>query len=346
MTLIICLIFSLDSVKAEGEGENEQQKVITPIVVGKSGSFIANGPMVPIKINNTGLLQMTTANSLTKMDITVTLYGSETDEKPLIQGGISKTGVLVFPITKKGTYFLKASSKDGISSDIITINKSKIVPDTNLALIKNKWVTGYYNLTKKRPIYYKITLKADGVIKIKGKSKSSIVLYHTNKTKALSKVRRLNKESQYKTMFALKAGSYYIKVTSDQELVSLTYNFKIINNSSGEKLKEARNIILGSSYIKGMIPETDTVSNVQWYKYKLSKKKLIVVSMLLHAEGTNFRLEIYDNKKKPLPLGSIILKDNEQLILKSPGQWNKGTYYLKITKTNNYGSGYYYLKVK
>lgn len=342
---LLCLVFSSDIVNAKAVETTEQQETILPIEIGKKGNLTVNGPMVSIKIKNTGLLQLTPMNKDDILNISFELYEKEADEKPFTKGTVSKNNIISFSISKKGTYFLKVSKQEDSSKDVIPI-KSAMIPDTDLALKKDKWVSGYYNLAKKKPTFYKVTLPSDGIIKIKGKTNIKLVLYHKNQTMSLSKIKQLDKNNEYKTMFALKAGTYYIKTTSDKEIVSMTYSYLAAKNVSGKQLKGAFPLRLGGNYKKGMILETDTTSNAQWYKCKLTKKKAITINMLLHTEGTNFKVQIYDNKKKPLSSGSIILTDNEHLIMKSPGKWNRGTYYIKITKTSNYGSGYYYLKVK
>lgn len=146
--------------------------------------------------------------------------------------------------------------------------------------------------------------------------------------------------------YALTKGTYYVKVDARGGLHTIKYTFSNVTDKSGASLGKAAAIKVGGSAVSGICTNADKKTKVDWYKFTLSKEKAIKVSIDSKVDG-KLMAEICDSKGNTVWYGSIYLYSGmESKEVESSGKWSKGTYYIKVYKTDEKSSGSYSIKVK
>lgn len=218
--------------------------------------------------------------------------------------------------------------------------------------------------------YHKLVMAKDGYVKLAVASRYQDYGYksvckvsiHNASKKKLSAYQYTSYFSDYphqrEQFFALKKGTYYVKITMDYPTVSYNdgtnyhYNLqnqyhvgmvaKYVNDSAGTKKSKATTIKLKSSK-QGLIKLTDSASSSNgtagdWYKFKLKKAtKVRLYSYGYTTDRTNtrqclLRFSVY-GKTSYSKLSSFINGKTTTL--------PKGTYYIRVYKGSKTDSGFY-----
>lgn len=143
-----------------------------------------------------------------------------------------------------------------------------------------------------------------------------------------------------------KGKTYYIRV--DARLNSKgAYVLKVTNSKISEKsgkTKKKAVTIKKKKTKKGIIESGKNSKQADWYKFKLTSKKKVNITVTTGSNET-LKVIVYKGGKK-VRGGTQNLYGNDKKILKSNGKWPKGTYYIKVQRGTSTSSGYYTLKWK
>lgn len=312
--------------------------------------------IVPVEMPYKGIFKLdTTATGLSK-SITVGLYS---DPECKNQVGYSSylyntdlADTLKATIVTKGTYYIKAYYTYGVGeSDVSLIVKPYIYSGEDKTLTNKKW-TGTSPIDYNQVIYHKIVIDKSGYIKVEGMAEGfvnalgNVVLCDSKKT-AISDAEYLSSNiNENTTYFAVKKGTYYISVKNSSDY-KLKYTFTAVTDKGGASQAKATNIKKGAT-VKGLVQATDKTTKYDWYKITLTKKQKISLDIIARAnERLTFKI-IPANKNTIIFGDNIYSKENNEEVTKftSADSFNKGTYYIRVSKSVKSGSGYYAIKFK
>lgn len=271
-----------------------------------------------------------------------------------------KNGKHYAQVDAAGTYYILLNSSSYYSS--ITTNSlsfrtyvvSKNYGTTPVSVSgdagKTRSVTFYkhdYSVSGK-DLYIKYQAKAAGYVTIAPKIGSGYVTLCNSKKKDLSGQRTLNAGSSYarskKVVYGVTKGTYYIKVRTYDAQFTLNMKLTKISENSGASKKKAKTISANKTYKGTIVAGSNTVD---WYKFKLSKSSKVTINVNGATNGT-LKITVY---KGSTSKGSASLSDDFKAKLQSVKQFTstrtkfaKGTYYIRIERSNTQSSGYYSLK--
>lgn len=154
-----------------------------------------------------------------------------------------------------------------------------------------------------------------------------------------------NKDENLQFTYSVDKGTYYIEVDTSVGAYIANWNFKEVKDKSGASKSKATNLKIGGKAVKGIITPTDKTSKVDWFKFKVTASKKIKITLNYDTAG-EIRVEICDSKGKVLTGGDITLYAGKDTLTLATSKLPKSTYYIKISKPNSKGSGYYTIKVK
>ncbi len=319
--------------------------------------------IMPIELSDKGGLYLTMGEQDTNYySLSATLFKDEAcTEKVgysanLFSGDVTDTQDFI--IDEAGTYYFKfEASKKRDTGTISFLLQLRLLSGEDQELTKDEVIFSYQDY-ECPDVTYKIVVDTAGLL--------TLTLGTDNEYGFSGKVQLLNKDkkalstatSVYATQnddgeygdveksYAVAKGTYYVKVDTSRKIYGIMYSFSEVKDSAGTKKDKAKALKLGGSAIKGICTATEKTSNVDWYSFKLTSSKSIVITVGSKLDG-KLKVEILDSKGKTLWYGShTIYEGDEDLVLKSSGKWTKGTFYIKIYKYDNTSSGYYTLKVK
>lgn len=334
----------------------------------EEGSYEVNFPgeekviIVPIEISAKGGLYVQLEELDTNYyNLETTLYKDKAcTEKVgyaiLFSGEVTKSKDIT--VDKSGTYYLKFElMRKQDTGDISFLTQLLLISGEDQVLTKDKAIFSYQDYDKPDVLYkivvdsaglLTVSLGADYVYGFSGK----VQLLNKDK-KALSASEsvyaRKTEDGEYGDVvktYAVNKGTYYVKVDTGNKAYGVMYSFTSVKDTAGAKKDKAKSLKLGGSAIKGLCTVTEKTTNVDWYSFKLTSNKSIVITVSSKVNG-KLKFEILDSKGNTLWYGSrTIYEGDGDLVLKSDGKFTKGTYYIKIFKSDNTSSGYYTLKVK
>lgn len=192
--------------------------------------------------------------------------------------------------------------------------------------------------------YFKFKAKNTGYLQVlstKDAGYNKVTLCNSKK-KALSNSLAV----RYAPTFGVKKGTtYYVKIASNFNSEG-SYLFKATNTKitekSGKKKAKAVNLKKNKT-VKGTIIAGN--GQEDWYKFKLSGKKNVKITMK-GATNDSIKVQVYHDNKKISGTSGTFRYTNKSYTVKSIGKWSKGTYYIKISRGNKKSSGYYTLSWK
>ena len=242
-----------------------------------------------------------------------------------------------FNIPSSGTYQIGAFSyKNANDAENISVVFSAVAisgldrtiySGSQIAVGQKKAQTNYFTFKAAKTGYIRIL--TDSPVKFK--------LYNSNKSKSLSDT----SSSTTEIVYGVKKGTTYkVKVQAPDNKVGV-YLLELknigISENSGSSKSKAKTISRGASKGKSGCIIAGS-STADWYKFKLTKKNTIKVT-LKGATNNGIKLYVYKGSKL---LDSYTLKSNyKSIYIKSKGKVPTGTYYIKIARANSYSSGWY-----
>lgn len=252
-------------------------------------------------------------------------------------------------VPSQGNYYIKITLANDIKNEnsIYILNAFGVSGEDR---VLQNGVTSLTGAINDKPIYYKLMAPNDGYITLDFLedveytwNNIKITLCDSNK-KVISKTINMNTHGN-KAIFAVSKGEYYVSVSANSSyqdcIYELNSRFVQIKENSGSKLSNSKKISLGKT-IKGL--QTLGNTKADWYKFEVKKKKDFSITLNKYMTVGNMKFTLYDKNKKEVKYNSHE-KDNKVTYIPST-KLSKGTYYIKIEKTNQLDSGYYSLMVK
>ena len=282
--------------------------------------------------------------------VTLELFSDASCTKKVGYGtGISSSNLsakLKAGVPAKGTYYLKASVTGTATNTIALTGKGYSYSASNRTL-KNKTWTGTYPTSYQDITYYKITTPKNGYIKVEGKRDGGYGIYvdlcNSKKKSMLSNKSYLMSSNNYTTYYAVKKGTYYLKVSSVSDPYALRYTFTSTADQGGSSKAKATTIAKGKTKT-GLVYVTDSKTKADWFKVKLTKKsKLKLKITSKHNETLSF--EVIPASSRVTIINNTIRPEVGTSTFVSKDSFVAGTYYIKVTK--NYdakASGAYAIK--
>lgn len=312
--------------------------------------------VVPIEIPCKGVFKMDVSATGLSQSVTVGLYSDADCKNQVGYSGylynVGLTDTLEAKVVTKGTYYIKAYySYDSGESDVSLLVKPYIYSGEDKTLVNKKWI-GTSPIDYNEIIYHKIVVDKTGYIKVEGMTEGfanaldNVILCDSKKS-VMSESQYLSSNSnENTTYFAVKKGTYYISVKNG-DAYKLKYTFTAVTDKGGATQAKATNIKKGST-IKGLIQATDKTTKYDWYKITLTKKQKINLDIIARA-NERLAFKVIPANKNTIIFGDTFYsnRNNEEVVnFTSKDSFNKGTYYIRVSKTSKNASGYYAIKFK
>lgn len=228
------------------------------------------------------------------------------------------------------SYKVKAHSVDAAETKTISVGKKYLAYGKNVQY-KKITIKEPGKLTIKCNVYDTLSEAYD--TQLVNNLGREVVLCNKNK-------KELTKESGTTTSksYGVKKGTYYIKIFSGYSRDYAVYSTAFSKaNPAGSTKKSAKTI---TKKYKNYVMESGS-SSAQWFKFSLKKAKKLKVYVSNLTDGA-LTVEVYDRKSKS-PSSLYLDKDKYINIQRVQGnkviKWEKGTYYIKITKRLNNSQG-------
>lgn len=305
--------------------------------------------VLPITFNEKGLFYCAAelAEEMSSVYLNLYIYSDEECTKRVSYSTYDYKAA----IPKSGTYYIELSINDYSGNPPAeyynVLFASQFFKGNDKTLKNKQWaVTG--NVDTSKPVYYKVTVSKAGVLTINTEAEySSYVTLLDSKKKDLSEDVYAYSGNEYKAVFAVKKGTYYIKVKSSSDILRIKYTFTSPEDKSGASKSKATKMTAGKEYT-GMITASDKKGTTDWYKITLTKSQKVEFEITGNVSSGNIKLEFYgDNISGTITRNIDTL--NEDAGFKAE-TWTsdklpKGTYYIKFTKDKDKTSGYYKIKL-
>jgi hypothetical protein len=228
-------------------------------------------------------------------------------------------------------------------------------------LTQGKLVYAYAD-SENKDIMYRIKVKKTGVIGFYAFANDTSVLLAGNvtlynaKKKAVSATEYASNSSDtssseikyLRAYYTVKKGTYYVKfskTTSSINYYFAGYNFKAVKDSAGASKAKAGALKVGAKAKKGTVLVSDSKKKTDWYKITLKKNMAFTIDLTSYVSG-KLKMEICDSKGRTALFGTRTLTGAQHNKISTSAKWSKGTYYIKISKSNAKSCGYYELKIK
>ena len=209
-------------------------------------------------------------------------------------------------------------------------------------------------------IYYRVDMKQDGYVTFSGTNMGKMVLNEemlndTSAVNASLKLQLCNSKKQpmakavtfnakkTEAVVALRKGTYYFRLKEEKDTsFMLQMSTKAVKSVAGTKKANAKAIKLKQA-VEGIQVLNEKKEN--WYKVNVTSKKNLSVSLSRITENGTFNVYIYNAKGKRVACETNTTKTNgtnkSYVTLRSINKLPKGTYYIKVVKSNANATGYY-----
>lgn len=320
---------------------------------------------IPIVATNAGLIScdmQCKSNVVTAGSITVAICkdkkGTVIDEteKKLNLGEKNDEYTTSFYANKGKTYFLrlkiskKAMTKAGNFKFQLELQETS----SESCTLKNKQVVKSYQTGKGSVIYYKVVVGKTGYLTVdtsydeENYGNPSIVLCNSKKRAISIKVE--NHTISDDAVFAVKKGTYYLKVKDVKGGYQIRSTFTAVTDKSGISKAKAKAIKVGGKKVKGVVLTNDKKSKYDWYKFTLKKSSFVRINFIGSTTGNSkMMLEVIPpdsnvqfKTKAVLQFSGVDKNGSGQ----AATAWPAGTWYIRVNKSMTKGSGVYSLQVK
>lgn len=195
-------------------------------------------------------------------------------------------------------------------------------------------------------VYHKITVPKTGALVVNGCNIYSSIgslgsinveLYNSKLKKVDSDYGQwLNADKEEIAIYGVKKGTYYLKTSGDKQYI-LSAAFETVTNKGGTSKKKAYTV-KHKKTIKGVMPAGEKASATDWYKFKVTKKKILQLKLAAANTG-NFEFWLYGpSYKKGLRIDSLDNESNSYYsinsLTKKKIKVKTGTYYIKVKRSS------------
>lgn len=327
---------------------------------------ITGGTVTGSSISGSGIIGEDDTDNDVQGNITIGIY-SDSDCTKLVgtlqDVKIDSQGNMIysrsFEAKKNSTYYIKLTwdaESEWIAEHLFCFELQQISSESRI-LENGKYVKAYQG-GKNSTIYYKLNVPRAGVIYAEASydkdefGKPKVVLCN-NAKKAISVATNNNASTEYLSVFAVKKGNYYLKVSDVTGAYQFRYLFAPISDKSGKQKKSALKLTLGKKSAAGIVTISDTASQYDWYKFVLKKASKVRISLEGSTTGTSkISLEVIPptrtatGKKINFSAKPIFSISRINAIKTARSDvWPAGTWYIRVKKSVKKGSGIYRIKV-
>ncbi len=301
----------------------------------------------------------------------VTIYSDSACTKSIAKMSLTNNSVMTengtynetttFDIPKTQTYFVEFASA---AKSPATYQFSTQQYDGSNRIMPLGKIMGYASAPNSAT-YYRIDAEESCYVTIKAgfyrqgresdSDKESLTVSLTDKYKKnITKVKTLKASSSDElnadtVVYAMKSGTYYLKVDSDdQRIYTLSCKQSDVKILGGSSINSAKKIKFNKWY-KSLAVWESTTSQASYFKFTLNKPSKVYITL----DGSCCSGKIIGSSTGDSIRGSC---DNLKLKgVKQRTKWNihttsvsrlpKGTYYIKLSKDTKKTNGYYRLKI-
>ena len=307
--------------------------------------------VVPMKLSQPGTVRFNFSFPKLEKDMTFGVYtdagctNSMSANAYFYLGDIAKEKFVSF--SSAGTYYIKLYSSvynNAVFANTITMSVRQYTMSDKT--IKSRQTISYYRTSGNDRYYFKYVPAKTGKVSVflPYEYGSYVTLLNGSK-KALSErewVSKLTNSSKF--TFAVKKGQkYYFLVTSNGvsggQLQTISIKETAIKEKSGAKKKKAVTIKSGKN-INGLVAAGE--SRADWYKFKVKKDKKLKINVSGNVSG-KLNILVYRNSQK---VHTYSFYGGSAEIKTLFGKSKRGTYYIKIARSNPTSSGSYTLRWK
>lgn len=265
------------------------------------------------------------------------------DGESIVSADNASTRTRVFKVPAAGTYYLGAYSSISSYSSAVAYAASTTaayIKGNDRTLTNKKWSA--VGLKDKQTNHLKFKATSTGYVTVYTKGFSGKITLRNSKKKSLSNAVSVSTYSP-NVVFGVKKGTtYYLRTASNYNSdggFQIRYINSKITEKSGKKKSKAVTIKAKKTKKGNIIAGS---SQADWYKFKLTKKKNIRITMK-GATNNKMSIAIYKGGKKLKT--SSFYNTTKSLTIKG-SRLTKGTYYIKVYRGTKTSSGWYSLTWK
>lgn len=313
------------------------------------------GIVIPVKVNEAGTIKFDFEFQQLQKDMFIYVYTDAacTNRIGYIDsadvGDVSNSDYVA--VTNAGTYYLKLYSYVYSSTGDFTntVKVSASVYTRADKTIKSGQTITYYRNKSDDVYWFKYKAEKTGMLSISVTRQYGSYIHIANAKKKIITDEIWVSEAigNYTANIAVKKGkTYYIQVTAIGSDCPNTISVKnsAVKEKSGAKKKKAV-AIKAKKKVKGTIIVGDKTAD--WYKFTVKKKKAVTMNLSGDVQGS-LTITVYKKNGKKIDSckwygGATKLK---LTCSRTRGKVDKGTYYIKISRSNAKSSGKYTLKWK
>lgn len=368
MAGILCMNWTTTPIYAEENNQTQTQenegiqipvatKYETDMAEGAI-SFLATVPVggasvdIPMQTTNGGIVKIALSSEGLSQEVRVSLrsQGSEgvIPDNQVTLTTEARNGTLLVQVPQAGTYLLHVET--AYTYVPITVNaKAMLYRNDNRTLQHKQWAVTYpnqYDTTN----YYKVKLTKNGYITVQGRTyettngKLTVELCNNKKTSLNPKKVNLTEENEFTSYYALKKGTYYIKISDTDRPYKVRYMFTGMSDQAGTSKAKAKTLKKGKQGM-GLLYLTDSKTKTDWFKVSLTKNQKLRMTITNFA-STKLEYQILPASSNVTLHNAKFYPQNGTAIFVTGDTLPKGTYYIKISKTTTKdASGAYSIKV-
>ncbi len=310
------------------------------------------GIIIPMALTQAGTVKFTFSFSKLEKDMTFNVYTDAACTNSLYASSYfsvgDTTGEKYVSVSSAGTYYIKLYSSV-YSSDVNftnTVTMSVREYTASDKTIKSGQTISYYRKSGSDKYYFKYKAAKTGKVTVTLPYTYGSYLTLTNASKkAISAQEWVSSgTNSNKFAFAVKKGkTYYFLVTSNGvsggNLQSISIKETAIKEKSGAKKSKAVKIKSGKK-ISGLVAAGEKTAD--WYKFTLKKIKKLRINLTGNITGTLKVIVYYKGKK----YYTYSFTGGSAQIKTLYGKSKKGTYQIKVVRSNALSSGSYTIKWK
>ena len=257
----------------------------------------------------------------------------------VISAGSGKAEGNAFSVPAGGTYYVGVYSDISSGQKYTVISLAAYASGTDRTLSDGQWSA--VGQKEAQTNLFRFKASSTGYIRVDTTDvddDSSVTVTLLSSRKTLSS----SADSSSRPVYGVKKGAtYYIRARAGYSRGG-GYRLKVTNHKISEKSGSSRSKAVNikrDSTVKGTVIAGESRSD--WYKFKLSGKKSVSLTMK-GATNDRLKIEVYSGRKKVKT--STFYSSTGSLTLRSAGKWKKGTYSIRVYRGNSRSSGWYSLK--
>lgn len=302
---------------------------------------------IPIQVNTSGKLTLTgTIDKIENGKFSFSLYKDKDFTEPVSNKYLyfdtksnSLKDKIVYYLDSKNVYYLKLDNNS--QDDVVSHFALQFCGDKSINLSKGKT---YVRSTSEhsKNVYHRFIIKNSGYASVTVKSMDNsnteffLALCDKQKKEISNNVIASQKDNTNQVVFAVKPGTYYVRVRVSNVLPSdyytIRYNSKGVKDISSSSKSKAPSVKLDKT-IDGIILHSDNYKKPDYYKMVLKKKTKVKISSNAYSTGP-FYIKVYNKN------GKIVGNPLKQYV-----SLDKGIYYISVYKGTRRSGGYYRFKV-